>query len=178
MESLTNFIDIYFIEERIESLFFIIIGTLAVLLSSVFLRIIKYSFFKGISIPLLVVGIIQLSVGISVYNRSFKDVERVTHFIKQEPQKIKTEELPRMEKVMQNFTIYKWIEIILIAGAIILFIAFYSSPQTFWKGLALGLLIQTSIVLSLDVLAGKRAHIYMEKLQQISKPSFTSQLNK
>ena len=169
METLFHFIEAYFIEERIENLFFIIIGTLAILFSFIFLAIIKYSFFKGMAIPLLVVGIIQLGVGISVYNRSFKDIERVTHFIKQEPQKIQTEELPRMEKVMKNFTIYKWIEIIIIVSAIILFIAFYSSPQTFWKGLALGLLMQAGITLSLDLLAEKRGQIYIEKLQQINK---------
>ena len=72
------------------------------------------------AIPLLIVGFIQLSVGIGVYSRSTKDIARVSHYVKQDPEKIKTEELPRMEKVMLNFTIYKWIEIILIISAIIL----------------------------------------------------------
>lgn len=178
MEHTIHFVDVYFTEERIESLFFIIIGSVTLLLSAFFLFIIKYSFFKGMSIPLLMIGLIQLTVGISVYNRSLKDIERVTYFKNYKPEKIQTEELPRMEKVIKKFTIYKWIELILIIGAIVLFIAFYTSPQTFWKGLALGVLIQASIMLSLDVLAEKRGQIYMEKLQKISNQSFTSLLNK
>ena len=79
---------------------------------------------------------------------------------------------------MNNFTIYKWIEVILIVASIILLIIFYSSPQTYWKGLALGLLIQAGIMLSLDVLAEKRGKNYMEKLQEINNASITSLLNK
>lgn len=169
MENLFHFIEAYFVEERIESLFFIIIGILALLFAGFFLFIIKYSFFKGMAIPLLIIGFIQLGVGIIIYNRSWKDIERVDYFMKQEPHKIKTEELPRMDKVMSNFTVYKWIEIILMIGTIILFFYFYSSPQTFWKGLALGLLIQVGIMLTLDVMAEKRGKIYIEKLQQINK---------
>ena len=121
------------------------------------------------AIPLLVIGFIQLSVGISVYNRSYKDIERVNHFAKQEPQNIQTVEIPRMEVVMKNFIIYKWIEIILMIGAIVLFIAFYKSSQTYWKGLALSLLIQASMMLCLDMIAEHRGQIYMEQLQHINK---------
>jgi hypothetical protein len=169
MGNLFHFIEIYFKEEQIESLFFVIIGSIALLLAGIFLFIIKYSFFKGFAIPFLVIGFIQLGVGLSIYNRSEKDIIRVIHFIKQEPKKTQTEEIPRMEKVIQNFIIYRWIELILIIGSTILFIAFYKSPQTFWKGIALGLLIQSGITLSLDVIAEKRGHIYLETLQQISK---------
>jgi membrane protein YdbS with pleckstrin-like domain len=169
MENIFHFVETYFTEEKIESLFFIIIGSIAILLASFFLLVIRYSFFKGMAIPFLIVGVIQLSVGISVYSRAEKDIERVNYFTKQEPKKIQTQEVPRMEKVMKNFTIYKWIEIILVIVSIILLIIFYSSPQTYWKGLALGLIIQAVTMLNLDVLAQKRGRIYLEKLQEINK---------
>jgi len=169
MEHLFHFVEAYFTEEKIESLFFILTGGIAVLLASFFLLIIKYSFFKGMAMPLLVIGLIQLSVGISVYNRSEKDIERVTQMILSEQSKINAEELPRMEKVMKNFTVYKWIEIILIITSAILLIIFYASPQTYWKGLALGLLIQSIMMLSLDVLAEKRGQVYIEQLQKTGK---------
>lgn len=164
MKNLFYFIETYFTEERIESLFFIIIGSIAILLASFFLLIIKYSFFKGMAVPLIVIGIIQMVVGISIYNRSSKDIERVKYFVKQEPKKIQTEELPRMKKVIKNFIIYKWIEIVLIIASIILLVLFYASPQTYWKGLALGLLIQAIIMFLLDIMAEKRAVVYLEKL--------------
>jgi multidrug transporter EmrE-like cation transporter len=163
-----DFIANYFSEEKIERLFFIIIGSITIAAALVFLGIIKYSFFKGLAYPLLLVGLIQLIIGINVYNRSPKDQERVTRFIMQEPDNIKTEELPRMEIVMQNFTIYKWIEIILIITGIVLISLFYKSPQTFWKGLGLGLLIQAVLMLCLDVMAEHRAEIYIQALKAIS----------
>jgi membrane protein YdbS with pleckstrin-like domain len=108
-------------------------------------------------------------VGTTIYLRSPEDKYRVTQMLINKRSKIKTEEIPRMEKVMQNFTVYKWIEIVLILASIILLIIFYYSPQTYWKGLALGLLIQAIIMLSLDVLAENRGQVYIEQLQKISK---------
>lgn len=167
MKDFNYFIESYFVEERIESLFFIIIGLIAILLACFFLLIIKYSFFKGMGISLLVIGIIQLAVGATVYKRSLGDITRVSNYVKYDPQKVKIVELPRIEKVIENFSIYKCIEIILMVCGIYLYIRFNSSPQTFWKGLALGLLIQASITLSLDIIAEKRATFYREQLSKI-----------
>ena len=166
---LIGFEESYFKQEQIESLIFIILGILSICLALIFLGIIKYSFFKGMAVPLLLIGLTQLTVGSIVYLRSPEDKYRVTQMLINERSKIKTEEIPRMEKVMQNFTVYKWIEIVLILASIILLIIFYSSPQTYWKGLALGLLIQAIIMLSLDVLAENRGQVYIEQLQKISK---------
>jgi hypothetical protein len=166
---LIGFEESYFKQEQIESLIFIILGILSICLALIFLGIIKYSFFKGMAVPLLLIGLTQLIVGSIVYLRSPEDKYRVTQMLINERSKIKTEEIPRMEKVMQNFTVYKWIEIVLILASIILLIIFYSSPQTYWKGLALGLLIQAIMMLSLDVLAENRGQVYIEQLQKISK---------
>ena len=114
--------------------------------------------------PLLIVGLIQLVVGTTVYLRSPKDIIRVEQIMKNATKKIQTEELPRMESVMKSFAIYKWIEIVLILTGIILFVLFYNSSQTFWKGLGLGLLIQASIMLTLDIVAEKRGLTYIEHL--------------
>jgi hypothetical protein len=162
-----DFVQTYFTEEKIESLFFIIIGGIAVILALIFLGIIKYSFFKGMSYPLLFIGLIQIVVGSTVYVRVPKDIERVEQMVSQQPQLLQTIEIPRMETVLQNFTIYKWIEITLIITGIILIIVFYKSPQTFWKGIGLGLLIQATIMLCLDIMAQYRADIYIEHLFKI-----------
>lgn len=163
-----NFITTYFTEEKIESLFFIIIGIISISLAFIFWFIIKYSFYNGFAFPLLLVGLIQLVVGTTVYIRSPKDIIRVEKIIKNEPQKIQTEELPRMEIVMKSFSIYKWIEITLILLGLVLFILFYNSPQTFWKGLGLGLLIQASLMLTLDFVAEKRGQTYVQQLSNFN----------
>lgn len=162
-----DFIQTYFTEEKIESLFFIILGSIAVLLAIIFLGIIKYSFFKGMAIPLLFIGLMQIVVGSIVYSRVPKDIERMDQIINNQTSLIQTTEIHRMETVLQNFTIYKWIEITLIILGIILILTFYKSQQTFWKGLGLGLLIQACIMLSLDIIAEHRADIYLRYLMKI-----------
>ncbi|MBC7695029.1 MAG: hypothetical protein H7141_06230 [Burkholderiales bacterium] len=124
------------------------------------------------AMPLLLIGFIQVSVGTIVVLRVPKDITRVENQLEREPQKIKTDELPRMEKVHNNFVIYQWIEIALIIAGLILFFLFYNSQQTFWKGLGMGLLIQAAIMLSLDFAAKKRADKYIVSLSaSLSKTS-------
>ena len=159
-----NFIHAYFTEEKIESFFFIILGSIGIIVAFIFLFIIQYSFFNGFAIPLLLIGCVQVLVGTIVVYRVPKDISRVEQYFRSEPQKIKTEELPRMEKVQKNFEIYKWVEILLIITGFVLFFIFYNSPQTFWKGVGLGLLIQAAVMLSLDLVAKKRADTYMNTL--------------
>lgn len=167
MATSPNFVTTYFTEEKIESLFFIIIGLIAILLALFFLFLIKYSFYKGLAFPLLLIGLIQLIVGTTVYFRSPKDIIKVEQIIKNEPQKIRTEELPRMEMVMQNFTIYKIIEITLLLTGGILFMFFYNSTLTFWKGLGLGLIMQAGIMLTLDIISEKRGITYIQHLSNL-----------
>jgi hypothetical protein len=167
METYIHFIEVYFTEERIQLLFVIFLGIISVLLAGIFLFLIKYSFFKGMAIPLLLIGSLQLLAGVNVYNRSHIDKVRAQYYMMHNPQKIKTDELPRMEKVMDSFKIYKWIEIAFIICSFILLIVFYNSPQTFWKGLALGFLIQTCLLLTFDFIAEKRGHNYTTLLQEL-----------
>lgn len=162
-----DFVTNYFTEEKIESLFFIIIGSIAVLLALIFLLIIKYSFFKGMAIPLLLLGTMQLIIGGKIYQRTPSDIVRVEQTIKTNTRDLQTIEIPRIETALQNFIIYKWIEITLIITSIILILVFYKSPQTFWKGLGLGLLIQACLLLCLNVIAEQRAEIYLNFLLQI-----------
>jgi hypothetical protein len=168
MQNNIEFIKIYFTEEKIESLFFIFLGFIAISLAFIFWFIIKYSFYTGFAYPLLIIGIIQLTVGTTVFFRTESDIKRVEHMIQNESELIGQKELPRMEIVMKNFVIYKWIEIVLILLGIFLYFHFRTSTQVFWKGLGLGLLIQSGIMLSLDFVAEKRGQIYANELKIVS----------
>jgi hypothetical protein len=168
MKDHLDFFTYYFTEEKIIGIFIISIGILSLFLALIFLFIIKYSFFKGMAVPLLLIGIIQLVAGSFIYERTPNDISRMEHFYKYERQKIKTEELPRMQKVMDNFALYKWIEISLIVTGLLLFFRFYKSAQSFWKGIGLALMIQVAILLSIDVVAEKRAKEYVKNLTTLS----------
>ena|ERR1700752_5343415 len=162
-----DFIRIYFTEEKIESIIFVILGICAIALALFFWFIIKYSLFNGIAYPFLLIGIIQVIVGTSIIMRTSKDIERVENMAIHDSVKIKTEELPRMEKVLKDFKTYKIIELLLIVSGLFLYIYFFNAKLPFWKGLGLGLVIQSFIMLALDLLAEDRAAKYIDELRKI-----------
>lgn len=161
MEQITK----YFNAEKAESVLFVLVGFTAILVSVFFLFKARQPFTNGMSYPLIAIALIQITVGSSVYYRSPKDIERVSRLIKTEKQKIQSEEIPRMEIVMKNFSIYKWTEIILMVVGVILFLGF--KQNDFLKGIGIGLLIQAGFMLMLDFFAESRGKVYLEYLQNI-----------
>ncbi|MBP9099066.1 MAG: hypothetical protein KBF74_09645, partial [Ferruginibacter sp.] len=63
-------IEKYFTAEKSESLLFVIIGFTAIIAAVVFFFFLKTNFYKGLSVPLLLIAFIQISVGFTVYKRS------------------------------------------------------------------------------------------------------------
>lgn len=155
----------YFNAEKAESLLFMGFGVFAIILSVYVLFFIKESFWKGLAIPLVFFSIIQIVIGTTIFMRSPIDNLRVETILKNEPHKIQSEEIPRMEKVMKNFVYYRYFEISMIFLGIILMYAL--SSYGFWKGFDLGLFIQCTILLSLDFFAEKRGHFYIEHLKEL-----------
>lgn len=160
-------IERYFNSERAESLFFIIIGIVAIVLSGYFLIKIKQPFYNGTAIAFTLIALIQLTVGSSVYFRSPKDIERVNSMLREKPHQIEQEEIPRMKTVMRNFVLYRWIEITLLLLGIAL-LAFTISGSM-WKGFGLGLLVQSAIMLLLDYFAESRGEAYLDYLLKMVK---------
>ncbi|MEO6671211.1 MAG: hypothetical protein ABIN36_17140 [Ferruginibacter sp.] len=161
MEQVTK----YFNAEKNESLLFIIVGLAAIIFSSYCLIKTRQPFFNGMAYSLIAIGVIQLTVGISVYVRSPKDIARVGELIQKDTAKIQTQEIPRMNVVMKNFALYKWIEIALIIAGLIMF--FYFQPRTVWRGAGLGLFIQAGFMLLLDIFAESRGNVYLDYLHNL-----------
>lgn len=166
-----SFIYKYFIAEKQESLLFLIVGIVAILLAVVFWFFIKSNpqFFKGAAIPLLAIGLIQVFVGYSVYSRSDKQKADVAYNIGMEPVNyVKQTEQPRMKAVMKNFVIYRWVEIVLIITGLILIFLFKANPEkSFWYGFGVALSIQAIIILGADFFAEKRGIVYKKELNTI-----------
>lgn len=157
----------YFNAEKAESLLFIGFGILAISLSVYFFFFIKDSFWKGLAIPLLFFSFVQIIIGSTIFTRSAKDNLRVENLFKYEPQKIQSEEIPRIEKVMRNFVYYRYFEIAMIILGLVLM--FSLSNYGFWKGFGLGLFMQCAVLLSLDFFAEKRGQFYIQYLQTINQ---------
>lgn len=160
-----NKIHEYFTGERNESLIFMAIGAIAILCSIYFWLVINVRFYNGIAWPLFFIALIQLTVGGLIYLRSPSDEKRVTNFYNSSPKNITHIEIPRMEKVMRNFIVYRYVEIGLIVISIVLF--FMSGAGGFWRGISIGTLIQASLMLMADGFAEQRGKVYLAFLNAI-----------
>ncbi len=160
-------IQIYFNAERAESLVFITIGIIAFVAGIYFFFFLKKPFYTGMAWPLIIVAVIQLFVGGAVFIRSPKDIARVEIMFSTNHQALTTEEIPRMETVMKNFVVYRWVEIALAAvGVILILTQIFGSMG---RGIGTGLLIQSLLMLVADYFAMKRGQVYLDWLQELVK---------
>ncbi len=155
----------YFGAEKLESLLFIAVGLIAMIISVYFFFQSKDVFYKGMIIPLVLIGAIQLIVGSTVFFRSEKDIKNAETYLAKSNEVLKQNELPRMEEVMKSFQIYKWVEVGFIIGGIILLLAI--SSFNYWKGFGLAMLIQGFFMLTLDMFAEKRGFEYIEWIKNL-----------
>ena len=163
-------IEKYFTAEKSESLLFVIIGIAAIVLAVIFFFFLKTNFYKGMALPLLLIALIQITVGYSVYKRSDDDRKRNTYSYDLNPSDLKNKEIPRMEKVNKNFVLYRWIEIALIVAGLVLIFLYRSNPESsFLYGIGIGLAIQAVIMLGADYFAEARAKIYTDGLKEFTE---------
>lgn len=162
-------IEKYFMAEKQESLLFVLIGVTGILSAIVFLFFLKSGFYKGAALPLLLVGLLLAVVGYTVYKRSDDDRKRNVYAYDLNPSELKEKETPRMETVMKNFVIYRWVEIILLLAGLGLYIYFMRDlSNDFWRGLGLGLAIMALLALTADFFAEKRGRIYLNGLKEFT----------
>lgn len=163
-------IEKYFMAEKSESLVFIIIGIVAIILALLFFFLLKTNFYKGIAVPFVLVALIQLTVGYTVYKRSDADRKQNVYAYDLNPRDLRIREIPRMEKVNKNFVLYRWVEIALTIAGIVLIFLYRSNPdKSFWYGVGLGLAIQAVIMLGMDYFAEARAKAYTNGLKEFAK---------
>ena len=156
----------YFSAERDESMLFMAVGALALAASAYFLLVLRKPFFNGMAFTLSVVAALQIIVGITIYQRSPLDTARVQQMVQSAPRQIKSEEVPRMQKVILNFKIYLGVELSLLVLSIVVLLL--SLPETIIRGAAMGLAIQAVFTAVLDLAAMRRGDAYLTWL--LSQP--------
>jgi hypothetical protein len=153
-----DFIKTYFQAEKSESLLFMLIGVLTITFSVY--AIFKWGapFYKGFAIPVVLIGLIQMVVGSTVYFRTDQQQQALHTLYKQNKPVFAQQETARMNKVMANFIIYKKIEIAFVLIGLLLMV--FSPGKEFWMGLGVGMFMQGAIMLTCDIFAERRGHIY------------------
>ncbi len=160
-------IEKYFTGEKQESLLFLIIGIAAIVTAIVFFFFLKTNFYKGAAIPLFLVGLLMGIVGYTVYKRSDDDRIRNVYAYDMNPLQLKEKELPRMETVMKNFVLIRWVEIFLFLIGVALYVYFIKDfNNDLWRGLGLALAVIALIALAADGFAEARGKKYSKGLKE------------
>ncbi len=158
-------IEKYFNAEKAESMVFFAIGLIAIGVAIYALVKLKTSFYNGLSIPCLLIGLLMLTVGTTIFLRSDKDRIKNVYALDMNPGALKEVEVPRMQKVMKSFVTYRYTEIVLLVIGLALFVYFRDNAvQTFYKGLGLGLVVMAVCALAADYFAEARGKIYLDLL--------------
>jgi hypothetical protein len=162
-------IEKYFIAEKQESLVFLVIGIVAIIVALIFYFMVKTPVYRGAAVPLLVLGLIQAVAGYTVYVRS--DDQRISQVYAYDmnPDQLKTVELTRMRKVKTSFQIYRWIEIgAFIAGITLIILFRNQAGKMFWAGLGITLTMMSAELFVADFIAEKRAVYYTKQLEEFN----------
>ena len=159
-------IEKYFTGEKQESLLFLFIGIAGIIAAIVFFFFLKTSFYKGVAIPLLLIGLLLSVIGYTIYKRSDGDRQRNVYAYDMNPSQLKEKELPRLKIVMKNFVIYRYTEMFLLlvgAGLYIYFIKDFKND--FWRGFGLALAVMALLVLAAGFFAEKTGKVYMKGIE-------------
>lgn len=159
-----NHLNSYFSGEKQESLILMAVGLVAIGIS-IWLWMNGHRL-KSMAYPLVVIALMQMAVGASVYLRTDTQLSALSAQLKTNPAALKAEETTRMQTVMKNFSIYKAIEMaLLIVGVgVIAFLQRYDMAA----GLAVGLVLQAAFTLTLDIFAEARGADYLSALLSIA----------
>lgn len=157
----------YFAAEKTAGLTAMIIGGLAIALALVVYFALKSPFYKGFAIPMLVLGIIELSVGGVIFSRSDQQRKTLVYQMDMNPSAIVNDEMPRVEAIMKRFTAMAIAEVsILILGGFLFFYFRQKTNQHFWAGVGAGLALQALMLLVFDQVAEKRSKAYLKGLRE------------
>ena len=114
--------------------------------------------------PLLLFGLIQLTVGSAVYIRTDKQVLQLREHMHNAPVDFRSAELARMQRVSEFLALYNAMEILVLAAGIGLTLLF--RHQMLWFSIGVGMIIEAALLLVFDLFAEKRADIYIMRLQE------------
>ncbi len=129
---------------------------------------------KGMSYPLLGLGVAHVAAGIFVHVASDRRVEDFSKTIATDPQAFTTAERTRMKGVSTTFTALKIVEVVLIAcGLTTAYFAHRSDRKTL-EGVGYGVAIEAGLTLGFDILASRRAYDYRNDLAAVDTPSGTA----
>ncbi|MDO8366860.1 MAG: hypothetical protein Q7T20_08700 [Saprospiraceae bacterium] len=154
----------YFQAEKLGGFIAMAIGITACAVGGGVLLSAGAPFYTGLSIPLVVVGIVQIMVGATVARRSDFQADDLEKLLSDSPAEFRKLESPRMEAVLRNFIRIKWLEVVFIVLG--LAIILLNPELSFTKGLGVGMFAQGLIMLLFDFFAERRGRAYADFIKK------------
>ena len=156
----------YFRGERIESLYFIVpIGLAMVAFAAVTLRAERGGFAWGLVVPLVLFGVFAIGIGAAVGLRTAGQVAEIEAGFQSNPGAMVAEELPRMQKVNDNWPIYigMWTTLVLVGLGLR-----FGLKADWAHGVGPAIILIGAMGFLIDGFAERRARPYTEALQALA----------
>lgn len=118
---------------------------------------------RSLAITVGVWGLLQLGIGLGLFLKTDGQVAALQTQLATSKEAMTAAELPRMEKVQKNFVVLEvvWVAMIIV-GAIV---AWRLKENSAVCGVALGILINASVLLAFDIVAERRGATYLAALK-------------
>jgi len=160
-----RFVSDYFDAERFGALLFLLAGALAIALAVLLLRR-RSGSLRGMAAPLIVLALVQLGVGFTVWQRSPAQAATSLQQWREAPAAFLRVERARMRTVIADLQRYRSLQLGLLALGMALVVLL--RQREFWFAFGLGLVLQAGVLLALDHFAQARARGYFDTLQRHS----------
>jgi hypothetical protein len=119
--------------------------------------------FKALALTLGVWALLQLAIGLGLYLKTGPQVAGLAQSFQQQPSETRASETKRMARVQQAFVIIEgvWLALIIASAGV----AIWKKAELTPNGIALGMLVNCSFLLTFDLIAERRGGIYLAALQ-------------
>jgi len=151
----------YFIAERQGGFFLVALALVSLGFAAALWA--NRSAFLAMAWPLVVLGSLQLVIGLVVALRTPAQVASLEQGLRASSATTVTAEIQRMKRVNTNFRVVKLVEVSVIVVGLLLVLGF-PHPGT-WPSVGLGLLVEAALLLAFDAFAHQRALVYTRWLQ-------------
>jgi hypothetical protein len=148
--------------QKAQSLLFLVLGIFATILSIYFFIAGINAISLGFAIPFFVFGLTQTILGFKTYMKTNSEREFVMLSAKENTQQIITIEIPKIKKILTNYSRKNYIFLGLNVLSIIIFTVF--SAFELYKGIGLALFVQSLIHISSLYFENNRSQIYFKWL--------------
>jgi hypothetical protein len=156
----------YFRGERIEALCFIVpIGVAMVAFAAVTLRAERGGFAWGLAVPLVLFGVFAIGIGAAVGLRTAGEVADIEAGFRSDPGVMVADELPRMQKVNDNWPNYigMWTALVLIGLGLR-----FGLKADWAHGVGPAIILIGAMGFLIDGFAERRARPYTEALEALA----------